>query len=87
MDSIGGFPLALRYTDTNDEWRQFAGYRVVPANGNMVVTFALSGIGEVYLDDLGISSVVTTPQETAPTTPDSGGSNNRFLPNWIPTPF
>ena len=86
MDSLGGFPLALRYSDTGDQWRQFASYRIAPANGNMVVTFALSGIGDVYLDDLGVSTVVTALPETPPPAKEEGQTNS-LIPNWLPRPF
>jgi hypothetical protein len=35
-------------------WRQFALYRVAPQSGPMCVTFALSGLGEAYVDDVAI---------------------------------
>jgi hypothetical protein len=53
VDSISGEALADRIGKTKD-WRQFALYRVAPQSGPVCVTFALSGIGEVHLDDVAI---------------------------------
>ncbi|MDR1959472.1 MAG: hypothetical protein LBQ54_10615 [Planctomycetaceae bacterium] len=84
MDSLGGMPLALRYTDTGNQWQEFAAYRIAPANGSMVVTFAMSGIGDVYLDDLGVYPVVAKPP--APATPQQSVPAGTF-PNWLPNFF
>ena len=52
-DSFSGEALADRIGKTKG-WRQFALYRIVPQSGPMCVTFALSGIGEAWLDDVAI---------------------------------
>jgi hypothetical protein len=59
VDSITGEALADRIGKTKG-WRQFALYRAVPQPGPMCVTFALSGIGEAWLDDVAIE-VLETP--------------------------
>jgi hypothetical protein len=75
FDSLGGEELALRFLQTSGEWREFAFYRNVPADGNYYVFFALAGIGEVHLDDLRVSAVqfdvpvVPATQSPAPTSP------------------
>ncbi len=53
VDSFSGEALADRIGPTK-EWRHFAMYRVAPQAGPMCVTFALSGIGEAWLDDVAI---------------------------------
>jgi hypothetical protein len=53
VDSLAGECLADRIGQTKG-WRQFALYRVAPQAGPMCVTFALSGIGEAWLDDIAI---------------------------------
>ena len=53
VDSLSGEALADRIGQTKG-WRQFALYRVAPQSGPMCVTFALSGIGEAWLDDVAI---------------------------------
>ncbi len=53
VDSLSGEALADRIGKTKG-WRQFALYRIAPQSGPMCVTFALSGIGEAWLDDVAI---------------------------------
>jgi len=53
VDSFTGEALADRIGPTGD-WRQFALYRVAVESGPMCVTFALSGMGEAWLDDVAI---------------------------------
>ena len=53
IDSLGGEALAQRIGQT-DGWQQFALYRLAPESGRMSVTFALSGLGEVWLDDVSV---------------------------------
>jgi hypothetical protein len=59
LDSIGGTPLALRFTEKTDGWQEFAMYRYAPSDGRLALTFALSGMGEVWLDDISIREVRT----------------------------
>ncbi|MEN6448940.1 MAG: hypothetical protein ABFC96_00475 [Thermoguttaceae bacterium] len=56
IDSISGEALADRIGQTKD-WRQFAMYRVAPQAGPVSVTFALSGVGEAWLDDVEIELI------------------------------
>ena len=56
VDSLSGEALADRIGKTKG-WRQFALYRVAPQSGPMCVTFALSGIGEAWLDDVAIQVI------------------------------
>jgi hypothetical protein len=70
IDSLSGEPLAERVLQTAD-WQEFSMYRAAPTAQAMTVTFALSGLGEVYLDDVTIQIIdrptgVTTPQTTPP---------------------
>ena len=53
VDSFAGEALADRIGKTKG-WRQFALYRIAPQTGPMCVTFALSGIGEAWLDNVAI---------------------------------
>ena len=53
FDSAGGEPLAVRIQSTKG-WQRYALYRQVPANGKMNVTFALTGLGTAYFDDVKI---------------------------------
>ncbi len=51
FDSIGGEPLAERIGKT-DGWKQLVLYRVAPQDGPVTVTFALTGIGDAWIDDV-----------------------------------
>lgn len=51
FDTIGGMDLAERIK-TNESWSEFTLYRVATRDTDLRVTFALSGIGEVWLDDI-----------------------------------
>lgn len=53
-DSLGGPELGERFTST-DGWREFAFYRIAPADGGLSLTFALTGLGEAFLDDVSVS--------------------------------
>lgn len=53
VDSFSGEALADRIGKTKG-WREFAMYRIAPQSGPMCVTFAMSGIGEAWLDDVAI---------------------------------
>ena len=57
FDSIGGEGLADRINSAN-QWRQFALYRIATQTGPMNVTFALTGLGEVWLDDVAVQYFV-----------------------------
>ncbi len=59
IDSIGGEPLAERI-GAAPEWRQFVLYRYVPRTGSLSLTVALTGLGEVWLDDLLIEPIAPT---------------------------
>jgi hypothetical protein len=67
VDSLAGEDLALRIHKTSN-WQEFTVYRAVPRSGPMTVTFVLSGLGEVRLDDWSIH-VLEAPTATAPAIP------------------
>jgi hypothetical protein len=65
FDSIGGPDLADR-TRLTRGWRQFTLYRAVPESGELVVTFALTGLGEAWIDDVQVNLLNPDPiRETA----------------------
>jgi hypothetical protein len=53
VDSLGGEALAERFGATR-EWEEFVMYRAAPGDGEMTVTFALTGFGEAMIDDVEI---------------------------------
>jgi hypothetical protein len=77
-DSAGGEPLAARLRD-KVKWKRISLYRTVPATGKINLTVALTGLGEVYLDDLRIEPLAT---ESLP-----GEVVERPAPGWtVPAP-
>jgi hypothetical protein len=61
-DSLGGLPLAERITQSG-EWREFTLYRAAGRDGEVTLSFALSGRGEAWIDDVTIQA--TTPESDA----------------------
>jgi hypothetical protein len=55
-DTLGGEALAERIGQTQG-WREFALYRAAPQNGTMTVIFAMTGLGEAWLDDVQVQAL------------------------------
>ena len=51
IDSLGGPALAERFEQTRD-WQEFSLYRGVPSDGNLNITFALTGLGTAMVDEV-----------------------------------
>jgi hypothetical protein len=60
FDSLGSSDLGERIRATQG-WREFTLYRAVPQNGDLTVTFALTGLGEASVDDLSVSVLEAEP--------------------------
>ncbi|MGA2061884.1 MAG: hypothetical protein ABSG67_15470 [Thermoguttaceae bacterium] len=60
FDSTGGEALADRVGHSTG-WRQFALYRIAPQSAAMNVTFALTGLGEAWIDDVYIQVLDVQP--------------------------
>jgi hypothetical protein len=74
IDTLSGEALAQRVL-SSDDWRQFSLFRCAPRSGPMAVTFALSGLGEVWIDDVTIQLVTrASPPQQAQTTPPPAAS-------------
>jgi hypothetical protein len=56
IDSLTGEPMAQRISQPGD-WQPFTIYRAVGRSGSLTLTFALSGLGEAWIDDLSIRTV------------------------------
>ncbi|MCP4189333.1 MAG: hypothetical protein GY768_01760 [Planctomycetaceae bacterium] len=56
-DSIGGSALAQRFQRTKG-WQRFEIIRAADQRDHLTLTFALSGLGEVWLDDLQITRLL-----------------------------
>ncbi len=68
IDSLTGPALAERIL-ANDQWQEFILYRVCPQSGPVRVTFAMSGMGKAYIDDVTIQTLAAGP---APATARTG---------------
>jgi hypothetical protein len=64
FDSYGGEPLAHRIKQTSS-WQEFIMYRAATSHEPVTVTFAQTGIGEAWLDDVSISAVAPNLGATA----------------------
>ena len=67
-DSAGGEPLSVRLASTAG-WQKFALYRTVPASGKLAVTFALTGIGTAYFDDVRVEPLTAKTAVASPSSP------------------
>ena len=81
VDSLGGPALAERVGPTGN-WRRLVLHRIVPpemAGEPLVVTFALSGLGEARIDDVSVRTLERSPAGTpaalvsTPRQPAGGG--------------
>ncbi len=61
FDSLSGEPMAERIGETAG-WQPFTLYRVATQSGQMTVTFALSGLGEAWLDDISVQTLSPGPE-------------------------
>lgn len=68
IDSLTGQPLAERI-HADDQWQEFVLYRACPQSGAVRLTFALSGIGTAYVDDVSIQALAPTSAPVASTAP------------------
>lgn len=57
IDTLSGEAMASR-VGGGGEWRKFVLHRAAPRSGPMAVTFALAGMGEVWIDDVSIQTIV-----------------------------
>lgn len=83
FDSLGGQDLGVRLLSA-ETWRQFTLYRVAPADANVTVTFALTGVGEAWIDDVDIAVLDLPRARPAPSAePQPVGE----APEEIPAPM
>jgi hypothetical protein len=70
VDSLGGQSMAERIPVT-DGWQEFTLYRGVESDRDLQITFALTGIGEAFVDEVTIRSVdLPTTERQASITDD-----------------
>ena len=56
-DSVGGEGLAVRLNAV-PEWKRFHLYRQMPESGKLSLTFAITGLGSAYFDDVKIEPML-----------------------------
>ena len=56
VDSLGGEALAQRLGQTGG-WQEFVLFRAARESGSLTVTFALTGLGEAWIDDFSVQGV------------------------------
>jgi hypothetical protein len=59
-DSLGGQALAVNHSDPL-EWKQFTLYRVATRADQFTITLGLTGIGDMYVDDLVVEKLAAGP--------------------------
>jgi hypothetical protein len=82
IDSLGGEALAERFGQTGG-WEEFVLYRAAPSDGQLRLTFALTGFGEAMIDDVTIRPVQSATSEASanPTANDQARRmNGLFAP-------
>jgi hypothetical protein len=78
FDSIAGRTLAERIK-VAEQWQEFTLYRACTQPGPVRVTFALSGLGDAYLDDIAIEPLAVAPVPVAadgPSVPPGGATRS-----------
>lgn len=70
-DSAGGEPLSVR-PEAKGNWERFHLYRQVPETGKLGLTFALTGLGLAFFDDVKIEPM--TPYNSTSARPAEPGS-------------
>jgi hypothetical protein len=89
IDSLGGEELAERIGVTRG-WEEFVLYRIATSDEPVTLTVALTGYGEVLLDDLTIRALgraAPTPTPAAQNQPlASAPTNNAPAAGWPPQP-
>jgi hypothetical protein len=57
FDSIGGRSLALSQVEPL-EWKQFTFYRYATRSDELTITIGLTGVGDIYVDDLEVARLI-----------------------------
>ena len=72
IDSLAGEALALRCGATSG-WQEFSLLRAARSSGALVITFALTGVGEALLDDVTIQAISRPAVSSSSEPPASAG--------------
>jgi hypothetical protein len=68
FDSAGGEPLGVR-VGYSPAWKRHTLYRRVPESGKLSVTFAVTGVGSAYVDDVTVEPLVPASGPVTPAKP------------------
>jgi hypothetical protein len=68
FDSIAGRALAARL-DQSPDWQEFTLYRAIPRDTSLTLTFALSGMGEAWLDEVTVNALDLPLRQARANTP------------------
>jgi len=77
FDSLGGFDLAERIHQPG-AWQSFTLYRAVPRDGELSLTFVLTGLGDVFIDNVTVQVVDSFTRQPTPALPPQ--ASRRFQP-------
>ena len=78
-DNIGGLPLALRIQHTGD-WQRFVMYRVADRACHLQLIFSLTGLGEVYVDNVQVTPLESSVRMSASTNSTSQVDSSLISP-------
>lgn len=59
-DSVGGTGMGLRVS-TTDGWQPFVLYRTADASGELRAVFSMTGVGDVFIDDVAVHPIPYSP--------------------------
>ena len=59
-DSVGGTGMGLRVS-TTDGWQPFVLYRTADASGELRAVFSMTGVGDVFVDDVAVHPIPYSP--------------------------
>jgi hypothetical protein len=76
IDSLGGADLAARIGHAPD-WQEYTAYRFAAAGEKVTLTFALTGLGDAWIDNVAIEPVALPPTADVRPGPVRGTASTR----------
>jgi hypothetical protein len=73
LDSIGGEALAERALKTPG-WREFVLYRIAAQDGPVMLTFAQTGLGDAWIDDVTVQTIAPPAANQIPAAAQANGA-------------
>lgn len=78
-DSLAGIDLAERIYEAPN-WREFTLYRAAPRDATATITFALTGVGEAWIDQVTVNVLEPMARPVAPAAPTAGATAQAGTP-------